>query len=191
MRSATPSGRISRADDWTCTSIDAVYKTAASLFGHVGISSEREDSNPVRAALETACSPRRHTPRRSRLPGGTLFWRSGMCQRSPTSRPVAGTYFCNVTFQYASLTNFDQLSIRTLVGRVERLPRRPDRLLAQPHPGLLRRAVGLPLVAGHARQHAVLPARLAALRTRHDVVDRQLLAARLDAAVLAGDSGPA
>ena len=45
-----------------------------------------------------------------------------------------------------------------LVSRVERLPRRPDRPLAQPHPGLLRRAVGLPLVARHARQHAVVPA---------------------------------
>ena len=31
MRSATPSGRIIRADDWICTSIDAVYRTAASL----------------------------------------------------------------------------------------------------------------------------------------------------------------
>ena len=31
--------RHTRADDWICTSIDAVYKTAASLFGHVGNSS--------------------------------------------------------------------------------------------------------------------------------------------------------
>ena len=82
--------------------------------------------------------------------------------------------------------NFDQLSIRTLVVRVERLPRRPDRLLAQAHPRLLRRPVGLPLVAGHARQHAVLPARHTTLRTRHDVVQRQFLAARLGTAVLAG-----
>ena len=36
-----------RADDWICTSIDAVYKTAASLFGHVGNKQECEDSNPV------------------------------------------------------------------------------------------------------------------------------------------------
>ena len=59
-------------------------------------------------------------------------------------------YFSSSTFQYASLTNFDQLSIRSFVGRVQRVPRRLDRLLAQPHPGLLRRAVGLALVARQA-----------------------------------------
>ena len=46
-----------RADDWICTSIDAVYKTAASLFGHVGKAGAR-GFEPRPAALETACSPR-------------------------------------------------------------------------------------------------------------------------------------
>ena len=63
MQSATLSGRcfsLSRADGWTCTSIDAVYKTAASLFGHVGLSQAgARGFEPRRAALETASSPRR------------------------------------------------------------------------------------------------------------------------------------
>jgi homoserine O-acetyltransferase len=72
-----------------------------------------------------------------------------------------------------------------LVGRVPRVPRRLDWLLAQSHSGLLRRAVGLPLVARQAGQYAVVPPRLTALGPRDDVVDRQFLTARLPAAVLA------
>ena len=68
-----------------------------------------------------------------------------------------------------------------LVSRVQRVPRRLDRLLAQSHSGLLGRAVGLPLVARQAGQHAVVPPRLTALGPRHDVVDRQFLAPRLPA----------
>ena len=73
-----------------------------------------------------------------------------------------------------------------VVVRVERLPCRPDRLLANAHPGLLGRPVGLALVAGHASQHAVLPTRHTTLRSRQHVVDRQFLAAGLRTAVLAG-----
>src|SRR5690349_8754419 len=54
---------------------------------------------------------------------------------------------------------------------------RPTRLVGQReqlHPGLGRRAVALPVVAAPAGEHAVLPARAPALRTRHDVVDREL-----------------
>ena len=148
VRSATPSGRYIRADDWIRTSIDPVYKTAASLFGHVG-KHEREESNPVRRLWRLPA-----------LPGAHSCIGPRPCDRGPWRND----YSRSVTFQYASLTNFDQLSIRTLVVRVQRLPRRPDRLLAQPHPRLLRRPVGLPLVAGHARQHAVLPARHTTLR---------------------------
>ena len=50
-----------RADDWICTSIDAVYKTAALLFGHVGIKQECEDSNPVRRLWRPLLS-QEHTP---------------------------------------------------------------------------------------------------------------------------------
>ena len=77
----------------------AVYRTAASLFGHIGNQQERRESNPVGQFW-------RLLP----LPGGHS------CNRPPALRP--GTYWRNnysrsVTFQYASLTNFDQLAIRT------------------------------------------------------------------------------
>ena len=148
----------------------AVYKTAALLFGHVGISRS--------AGVE----PRARLWRPLALPGAHSCIGPRPCDRGPWRN----NYSRSVTFQYASLTNFDQLSIRTLVVRVQRLPRRPDRLLAQLHPRLLRRPVGLPLVAGHAGQHAVLPARHTTLRPRQHVVHRQFLAARLGTAVLAG-----
>jgi hypothetical protein len=34
-------------------------------------------------------------------------------EANPTSGGVQTSYFCSSTFQYASLTNFDQLSTRT------------------------------------------------------------------------------
>ncbi len=172
MRSATPSGQTIRADDWICTSIDAVYKTAAFLVGHVGNQAGVRGVEPCRAALETASSPRR-----------TLLY------RPPALRPGAigvTTTPCSVTFQYASLMNFDQLSIRMLWSAYSGFHVGRTGFFRSVHPRLLRRAVGLPLVAGHAGQHAVLPARHTALRPRYDVVDRQLLAARLGTAVLAG-----
>ena len=95
MRSVTPSGHKSRRLD--LHQHHPVYKTGASLFGHVGTS----------------------TSARSRTPCG----RFGSCLLSqehtrvwlPTHQPgaVVVDYFSSSTFQYASLTNFDQLSIRT------------------------------------------------------------------------------
>ena len=149
MRSATPSGHTHQSRRLDLHQHRAVYKTAAFLFGHVGNKQEREESNPVGRLW-------RPLP----LPGAHSCIGPRPCDRGPWRN----NYSRSVTFQYASLTNFDQLSIRTLVVRVQRLPRRPDRLLAQLHPRLLRRAVGLPLVAGHAGQHAVLPARHTTLR---------------------------
>ena len=96
MLSATPSGHESRRLD--LHHHVPVYKTGASLFGHVGAS----------------------TSARSRTPYG----RFGSCLLSqehtrvglPASKPgaVVVDHFSSSTFQYASLTNFDQLSIRTL-----------------------------------------------------------------------------
>ena len=50
---------------------------------------------------------------------------------------------------------------------------------------LLVRAVRFAVVTRQASQHAVVPPRLTALSTGHNVVDRQSLAARLATAVLA------
>jgi hypothetical protein len=72
-----------------------------------------------------------------------------------------------------------------VVVGVDRLPRRPDRLAAERHAGLARRAVGLALVASDAGEHAVRPVGDAAVGARHDVVDRELARARLLAAILA------
>lgn len=52
---------------------------------------------PRKAVLETAC-----------LPASTLLWPPALGAESRRN-----DYFSNSTFQYASLTNFDQLSIRT------------------------------------------------------------------------------
>ena len=88
---------------------------------------------------------------------------------------------------YASLRNFDQLSIRRVIAlRVQRVPDRLDRLAFQPHLGLLRGAVSFTLVALQTRQHAVYPnaTRPPSARgvTWHQ---RQLFHAGLLAAVLA------
>ena len=168
-----------RADDWICTSIDAVYRTAAFLFGHVGIHFQARSA-------------------RIRTPCGGFGDRLLSQEHTPVSAPGLATrgiwrndYSRSVTFQYASLTNFDQLAIRMpwsaysgfQVGRTGCLP--------EPHPRLLRRAVGLPLVAGHAGQHAVLPARHAALRRGTTWSMRQFLAARLAHRSIGRCSGPA
>src|SRR6185295_11450994 len=72
-----------------------------------------------------------------------------------------------------------------VVVGVNRLPRRTVWLAPERHAGLARRAVGLALVARHAGQYAVRPARHATLSARHDVVDRELASVGLRAAVLA------
>ncbi len=85
-----------------------------SQSSHVGNKHECEESNPVRQFWRLPALPGAHSCKGSR-------------PLRPGSRWLI-IYFSSATFQYASLTNFDQLSIRTLVGRVERVPRRPDRL---------------------------------------------------------------
>jgi len=72
------------------------------------------------------------------------------------------------------------------VCAVKRIPLRPDWPLTQSQLCLLWRAVRLAVVTRQASQHAVIPPRLAALSTRHDVVNRQFLCAGLTTTVLAG-----
>src|SRR5688572_32594952 len=67
-------------------------------------------------------------------------------------------------------------------GRPGRLARGAQELEAR----LAQRLVRLLRVAAHAREHAVLPRRLAAARAGQDVVDRQLVGRAAAAAVLAG-----
>src|SRR3954468_15102709 len=57
-----------------------------------------------------------------------------------------------------------------MVVGINRLPRRPNRLAPQRHTGFAECAVGLALVARHACQHAVRPARHAAVRPRNKVI---------------------
>ena len=60
MRSATPSGRIIRSRRLDLHQHRPVYRTGASLFGHVGFSSfkhEREESNPVRRFWRPSALP--------------------------------------------------------------------------------------------------------------------------------------
>lgn len=55
----------------------------------------------------------------------------------------------------------------------------------QRHPGLFRRPVAFPLVAFYARRDQVLRGRFAALGTRKNVIERQILCMTMLAAVLA------
>ena len=70
---------------------------------------------------------------------------------------------------------------------VERLPDWLDRYLTKFHLGLLGRTVSFLRVAVDTSQHAVSPGRLATLRARHDVIDRQFRTARLLSTVLASE----
>ncbi len=115
MRSVAPSRHQSRRLD--LHQHDAVYRTAASLFGHVGNKHEREDLNPVGRLWRPPALPGARTciGCRPRLPDGTSPTdKSRSRPAGQWSRPAGGTYSRSVTFQYASLMNFDQLSIRTL-----------------------------------------------------------------------------
>ena len=80
-------------------------KTGAFLSRATSAKARAQGVEPRGAALETACSPRSTLVcRRPRLdPSAPLG--SSPCQRSYS--------VSSVTFQYASLTNFDQLAIRT------------------------------------------------------------------------------
>ena len=78
---------------------DPAYETDAYLVRATSAQHEREESNPVRQLW-----------RLTALARSTLVNRRA--QRIISLRP-ANNYFSNSTFQYASLTNFDQLAIRT------------------------------------------------------------------------------
>ena len=100
MRSATPSGRHTRADDWIRTSMERF--TAPPPFSvdpRRQHKQECKDLNPVGRLW-------RPLP----LPGGHSC--IGPRSRDRGHRRI--NYSRSVTFQYASLMNFDQLSIRML-----------------------------------------------------------------------------
>ena len=62
MRSATPSGRATKSRRLDLHQHDAVYKTAASLFGHVGsFKQECEDLNPVGRLWRPSSLPGAHS----------------------------------------------------------------------------------------------------------------------------------
>ena len=99
MQSATPSGFNSlKSRRLDSHQHQPVYKTGAFLVSsHVG-KHEREESNPVRQLW-----------RLTALPGAHSCKAHGNKPRGRLNR-----YFSSGTFQYVSLINFDQLSIRTL-----------------------------------------------------------------------------
>ena len=146
VRSATPSGHHQSRRLDSHQHRTGLQDRRLSQSSHVG-KHEREESNPVRQFWRLPALPGAHScksPRRMR-PGAIVV-----------------NHFSSSTFQYASLTNFDQLSIRTSWSAYSGFHVGRTGCLAQPHAGLLRRAVGLALVARHARQHAVRPS-----STRH------------------------
>ena len=114
--------KFTRADDWICTSIIRFTRPPPFSVEPRRQKHECEESNPVRRLWRPLALPGAHSCKGPRTVHRGR-WRND--------------YSSSVTFQYASLMNFDQLSIRTRVVGVQRLPRRPDRLLAQPHAGLL------------------------------------------------------
>lgn len=90
-----------RADDWICTSINRFTGPAPFSIEprrHVAYKHEREDSNPVWRLWRPLALPGAHS-----------------CEAQELSLPsLIDNHFSSDTFQYASLTNFDQLSIRTV-----------------------------------------------------------------------------
>ena len=140
MRSATPSGQQCRADDWIRTSISRFTRPAPFYVEprRQFLQHEREESNPVDGFGGRLPLPGAHSC-------GDGYGRPELPLRA--GRAERHRHSSSATFQYASLMNFDQLAIRTLVRRIERLPRRADRRPAEPHASLLRRAVSLALVA--------------------------------------------
>ncbi len=100
MRSATPSGRKFKSRRLDLHQHEAVYRTAALLFRPRRQQAGARGFEPRWAALEAASSPRRTLLYQPPALGAGGFWRIN--------------YSRSVTFQYASLMNFDQLSIRML-----------------------------------------------------------------------------
>ena len=81
MRSVTPSGHKSRRLD--LHQHEPVYKTGASLFGHVGIKHECEESNPVRQVWRLPALPGAHS---CKAPGLSTGAGSRLSSTSPARR---------------------------------------------------------------------------------------------------------
>ncbi len=94
MRSVTPSRY--GADDWSRTSINRFTKPVPS-YSATSAKHECKESNPVRQVWKLTALPGAHSCKDSRPKG---------------REPSHFIYFFSSTFQYASLMNFDQLSIR-------------------------------------------------------------------------------
>ena len=151
MQSATPSGQTTSQEPTTgfAPASTGLQDRRLSQSSHVGKHTqkhEREESNPVRqfwrlAALPGAHSCEAHGSHRLQTPGlghGLTVQRHVPVRLAQKLRPAFDPRF---------------------VPGVHRLPGRAGRLLAELEARLLRRAVGLPLVARHASQHAVFPGR--------------------------------
>ena len=105
MRSTTPSGRTFRADDWIRTSMER--------FGHRQRGRPPPFSIEPRRQLKQECKDLNLVGRLWRplpLPGGHPCTAPGLAAGDHWRK----AYSRSVTFQYASLMNFDQLSIRML-----------------------------------------------------------------------------
>ena len=91
--------RQTRADDWICTSMMRFTKPPPRCSAtSASFQQEREDLNPVRRLWRPSALPGARSSIRPRPAGPGASWRND--------------YSPSVTFQYASLTNFDQLFIR-------------------------------------------------------------------------------
>ena len=98
MLSVTPSRHKSRRLD--SHQHQPLYKSGAFLSRATSaIKHEREESNPVRQFWRLAALPGAHSCVKN--------------SRQLEPGAIVVNYFANSTFQYASLMNFDQLSIRT------------------------------------------------------------------------------
>ena len=94
MQSATPSGQ--KADDWIRTSMSRFTKPAPDYSATSATKHERKDLNPVRQFWRLSALPGAHS-----------------CKAPlPVTAAEQSLYVRSSTFQYASLTNFDQLFIR-------------------------------------------------------------------------------
>ena len=121
MLSTTPSGHVSiptwsRTRTWTLGGSRAVRYTIGTQEPTTGLAPASAGSQDRRLAVRPR--RRKHGCEESNLTG--RFWRPPAPQTHtrvglPAVQPgaVLVIYFSSSTFQYASLTNFDQLSIRT------------------------------------------------------------------------------
>ena len=98
MLSITPSGHKEPTTGFAPAST-GLQDRRLSQSSHVGNKHERKESNPVRQVWKLAALPGAHSCDKS--------------SRQLEPGAIVVNYFASSTFQYASLMNFDQLSIRT------------------------------------------------------------------------------